>query len=203
MNPGKSIKIGGWIIVLLLCLTTSVFALGEQDKTVTYKYTHHTSAGDLSTYVHYTIAAQEEDGYWLQRVATMQRDSEPLSITQTLLNDYTHEPLRYIMYRPPQMNQPANVLDLPLSKMGQDEILPTPETGTFATEEQVQVEAGTFTAKKGSDGKATLWLNLDIPVLGVVKAETEEWTMELVQIRDESEDLLPKKPPKGGIVYLD
>lgn len=193
----------GGLLVLFLLSTSSVFALGEREKTVTYKFTHHTTAGDLTTYIHYSIAAQEDEGYWLQRVTTMQRDSAPLSITQTLLNDYTHEPLRYIMHRPAKMNQPANVIDLPLSRMGQDEILPTPLTGAFSDEEQVQVEAGTFTAQKGSDGRSVLWVNLEIPVLGVIKAETEDWTMELVQIQDNAEDLLPKKPPKGGIVYLD
>jgi hypothetical protein len=176
--------------------------LGEREKTVTYKFTHRTAAGELITYAHYSIVAQEGGGYWLQRVATMQPESAPLSITQSLLDDYTHEPIRYIMHRPAKMDQPENIIDLPLSKMGQDEILPTPVTGAFTEEERLQLASGTFDTKKGWNGKATLWVNLDIPVLGVVKAEMEEWTMELFQISDAAEDLLPQKPPQGGIVYL-
>ncbi len=106
------------------------------------------------------------------------------------------------MHRPAKMDQPENIIDLPLSKMGQDEILPTPVTGAFTEEEHLQLASGTFDTKKGWNGKATLWVNLDIPVLGVVKAEMEEWAMELFQISDLSEDLLPQKPPQGGIVYL-
>ena len=45
-------------------------------------------------------------------------------------------------------------------------------------------------------------LNADVPVLGVVKAETKDWVMELFRITENTEDLLPQKPPKGGIVYL-
>lgn len=198
----KSVWSGGCLFVFIVLIASSVFALGEREKTVTYKFTHRTAAGELSTYAHYSIVVQEDEGYWLQRVTTMQPESAPLSITQTLLNDYTHEPLRYIMHRPAKMDQPENVIDLPLSKMGQDEILPTPVTGAFTEEERLQLESGTFDTQKGWNGKATLWINLDIPVLGVVKAETEEWTMELFQMSDHAEDLLPQKPPKGGIVYL-
>ena len=198
----KSVWSGGCLFLIILLVAPSVFALGEREKTVTYKFTHRTAAGELTTYAHYSIAAQEGEGYWLQRVATLQPESAPLSITQTLLDDYTHEALRYIMHRPAKMDQPENVIDLPLSKMGQDEILPTPETGAFTEEERLELAAGAFDAKKGWNGKATVWINLDIPVLGVVKAETEEWTMELFRMSDRAEDLLSQKPPKGGIVYL-
>jgi hypothetical protein len=189
-------------IALYIVYAATAYALGENGKTLTYKITHDTSAGKLITYSHYNIAAQEENGYWLQRTTTMYQDSDPLSITQTLIEDFTHEALRYIMHRPAKMNTPANVIDLPLAKMGKDEVLPTPLTGAFSEPERVQLEAGTFETKKGQVGDVTYWVSLEIPVMGVAKVATNEWTMELVQIVDNATDLLPQKPPKGGIVYL-
>jgi hypothetical protein len=190
------------VLLILMTWTSMVYALGEKDKTVIYKIISHTKAGDLITYTAYSIVAHEKSGYWLQRTTSMQPDSKPLSITQTLLDDLTHEPLRYIMHRPANMEHPDNVLDLPLEKMGKEEILPTPLTKAFAEAGRVQVAAGTFEAKQGQFGDFMLWVNLDVPVLGVVKAETPDWTMELVRIDPRAVDLLPKKPKKGGIVYL-
>ncbi len=193
------------LLILLICFgaVTPLSGLGEMDNTLLYKVTHRTSAGTLVTYTEYSIVAQEKDGYWLQRLVKMSPSAEPVSITQTLMGDFSHEPLRYIMHRPAKMNTPANVIDLPLEKMGKDEVLPTPLTGKFQEIEQIQIEAGTFETKKGREGDATFWLSLDIPVMGVAQVETPEWTMELVSIEDGTVDLLPKKPPKGGIVYLD
>ncbi len=191
-----------WCCVLVgISYATIGFALGEMGKTLTYKVTHDTAAGKLTTYTHYSIVASEKNGYWLQRAITISPDSKPLSITQTLLDDFTHEPLRYIMHRPAKMNRPENVIDLPLSKMGKDEILPTPLTGIFNEPVGLQLEAGAFDTMKGRDGDVVLWVSLDIPVLGVAKVETSKWTMELIRITDKAVDLLPKKPPKGGIAY--
>ncbi len=189
-------------IVLYFVFATTAYALGETGKTLTYKITHNTSAGTLTTYTYYSITAQEENGYWLQRTTTMYQDSKPLSITQTLIDDFTHEALRYIMHRPAKMNTPASVIDLPLGEIGKDEVLPTPATGAFSASERIQLETGTFETRKGQVGDVTYWVSLEIPVMGVAKVETQEWTMELVQIVDRVTDLLPQKPPKGGIVYL-
>ena len=180
-------------------MAVSAFALGETGTTVLYKMTHRTQAGALVTYVAYNIAATDDNGYWLQRVALMTPTSAPLSITQTRLDAETHQPQRYIMHRPANMDHPANVIDLPLAKMGKDEILPAQaESGDV----QVTTEAGTFSAKEVASEHATLSVSADVPVLGVVKAESDEWTMELVSMSDTAADLLPKKPDKGGIVYL-
>ena len=189
-------------IFLVLACSITAFALGETGKTLTYKVTHNTAAGKLTTYAHYSIVAHAEAGYWLQRTTSMRPDSKPLSITQTLLDDYTHEPLRYIMHRPAKMDRPPSVIDLPLSEMGKDEILPTPLIGAFTEDAHLQLEAGSFDTKKGWDGHATLWVSLDIPVLGVAQAETQDWTMELVRIKDGAVDLLSQKPSEGGVVYL-
>ena len=86
--------------------------------------------------------------------------------------------------------------------MGKDEILPTPLTKVFKEHARIKVPAGTYDTQKGQDGNVTLWLSLDIPVLGVVKAEAKDWTMELFRIDHNVVDLLPKKPPKGGIVHV-
>ena len=195
--------------LLSLCLAlmfisgvSTVSALGEKDKTEIYKITHHTKAGELVTYTGYSIVVQEKAGYWLQRVTSKQPDSQPLSITQTLLDNATHKPLRYIMHRPANMNRPALVSDLPLDQMGKDEILPTPITNAFTDAGQVQVAAGTFAAKQGQVGDFKLWVSPDAPVLGVVKAETPEWTMELFRIDPKVVDLLPQKPKKGGSVPM-
>jgi hypothetical protein len=188
-------------LMLISCASTG-YALGEKDKTVIYKVTHHSAAGELTTYTAYSIVAQEKAGYWLQRTTSKQPDSQPLSITQTLLDNFTHKPLRYIMHRPANMKRPANVIDLPLEQMGKDEILPTPITNAFADAGRIQVAAGTFAAKQGQIGNSTLWISFDVPVLGVIKVETPEWMMELVRIDPNVVDLLPQKPKKGGIVYL-
>lgn len=190
------------LVLIYMGYAASVGALGETGRTLTYKVIHDTSAGKLITYTHYSIVAQEEQGYWLQRTTTMYPDSEPLSITQTLMDDFTHEPLRYIMHRPAKMSRPANVIDFPLSKMGKDEVFPTPLTGDFTESERLQLETEAFDTKKGWDDDVALWLSLDIPVMGIAKVETPEWSMELVRIVDNVIDLLPQKPPKGGIVYL-
>lgn len=191
------------IAFILISWASSVDALGETDQTIIYKITHQTTAGELTSYTAYSIVAREESGYWLQRTTSMQADFKTLlSITQTLLNNSTHEPLRYIMHRPANMQRPENVLDLPLEKMGQDEILPTPITEAFASAGQVQVAAGTFEAKQGQVGDFMLWVSPDVPVLGVVKVQAPDWTMELFRIDKTAGDLLPKKPQKGGIVYL-
>jgi len=191
------------IAFILLSWVSSVYALGEKDQTIIYKVTHQTTAGELTSYTAYSIVAQEESGYWLQRTTSIQPDFKTLlSITQTLLNDSTHEPLRYIMHRPANMQRPENVIDLPLEKMGKDEILPTPISGTFADVGQVQVAAGTFEAKQGQVGDFMLWVSPDVPVLGVVKVEVSDWTMELFRIDETADDLLPKKPKKGGVVHL-
>jgi hypothetical protein len=191
------------IIFIIISWPSSVYALGETDQTIIYKVTHQTTAGELTSYIVYSIVAREKTRYWLQRTTSMQPDFKTLlSITQTLLNDSSYEPLRYIMHRPANMKRPENVIDLPLEKMGKDEILPTPVTDAFADAGQVQVAAGIFEAKQGQAGDFMLWVSPDVPVLGVVKVEALEWTMELFRINDTAVDLLPKKPEKGGIVYL-
>ncbi len=107
------------------------------------------------------------------------------------------------MHRPAKMNRPENVIDLPLAKMGQDEIFPTPLTGAFSESVRLQLQVGMFDTMKGRDGDVVLWVSRDVPVLGVAKVETSEWTMELIGITAKTVDLLSKKPPKGGIVYLE
>lgn len=189
--------------ILLLLMTVHVYALGETDRTVMYKITHYSTAGNLTSYTAYSIVAPEESGYWLQRTTHIQIDSKPLSITQTLLDDVTHEPLRYIMHRPANMNRPPSVIDLPLEKMGKDEILPTPITESFVDAGRIQVAAGEFEAQRGEVGNRRLWVGLEVPVVGVIKVEAPEWTMELFQIDYHVEDLLSKKPVKGGMVYLE
>ncbi len=193
------------ILILISSVTTS-YALGETQQAVTYLVTHKTAqtthVANLTVYVTYTIAARTESAYWLQRTTSIKADARPLSITQILLDDRTHQALRYIMYRPANMGCPENVIDLPLSKMGTDEILPIPVTKAFSEETHLDVAAGTYTAYKDEKECVMLWLNDDVPILGVVKAEAEDWTMELFRITDNSGDLLPQKPPKGGIVYL-
>jgi hypothetical protein len=172
------------IVFILISWTSSVYALGETDQTIIYK-------------------VQEKTGYWLQRTTSMQPDFKTLlSITQTFLNNSTHEPLRYIMHRPANMKRPENVIDLPLEKMGKDEILPTPISEAFADAGQVQVAAGVFEARQGQAGDFMLWVSPDVPVLGVVRVEAPDWSMELFRIDVTAGDLLPKKPQKGGIVYL-
>jgi hypothetical protein len=190
------------LVFLVMTCAATVYALGETGKTLTYKVLHDTAAGPLTTYVSYSIASQEENGYWLQRTTSMKPDSQPLSITQTLLDDYTHEPLRYIMHRPAQMNRPESVIDLPLSKMGKDEILPTPLIETLSEPITLRLEAGTFETQKGQKEGVILWLSLEIPVMGIARVETQESSMELIRITDTAGDLLSKKPPPGGVVYL-
>lgn len=191
------------LVALLFASVNVVYALGESGTTVMYKVTQHTTAGDLTTYTVYTIAAQQDGGYWLQRTVRIQPDGKPLSITQTLLDNATHEPLRYIMHRPAKMGQPENVIDLPLSKMGQHEILPTPVASHASGPVVIETPAGSFDTLQQEAGEAALWLNQSVPVLGVVRAKTQEWTMELFRIENQSVDLLPEKPEKGGIVYLE
>jgi hypothetical protein len=190
------------LLLILISWISMAYALEEKDKTVIYQVTIHSNAGDLISYTAYTIATQEKTGYWLQRTTATQPDSKPLSITQTLLDNTTHKPLRYIMHRPANMNRLENVIDFPLEQMGTDEVLPTPITADFADAGRIQVAAGTFEVQQAHIGGQTLWVNPDVPVLGVVKAETADWTMELVRIDPQAIDLLPKKPQKGGIVYL-
>lgn len=180
----------------------SAYALGETDVTVTYKVTTHSSAGDLVVYTNYTIAATEDGGYWLQRTTQTTLDSKPLSITQTLLDSETHAAKRYLMHRPANMDRPESVIDLPLAKMGKEEILPTPAAESASGTVQIETEAGAFTTQEIAADKATLWLSADAPVLGVVKAETTAWTMELISIENASEDLFPNKPAPGGVAYL-
>jgi len=190
------------VLVVGLC-PSLLYALGETDRTVIYQVTSRTSAGESVMYSVYSIVATETSGYWLQRTIALQPDGKPLSITQTLLDTFTHQPRRYIMHRPANQQRPENVIDLPLEKMGQEEILPTPLTSAFTDAGQMQVPGGTFAAQQGQDGDVTLWLSLDAPVLGVIKAERPEWTMELYRIDPQVTDLLPKKPKPGGIVYLE
>ena len=190
------------VVFIWMSWTVAAFALEERGITVIYKVTHITLAGQLTTYVRYSVAAYQKTGHWLQRTTSMKIDSRPLSITQTFLGDYDYEPLRYIMYRPAKMNRPPSVIDLPLDQMGQDEVLPLPIEEVLGEVVSVQTEAGTFETKQVRHKNALLWLTLDIPVLGVAKAETEEWGMEFIRIDDTAKDLLPKKPPPGGVVYL-
>jgi hypothetical protein len=191
------------IIVILICIGYSVtgYALGEIQQTVMYVTTYQGSQTP-PIYTSYSIVAHAESGYWLQRTTSLQPDSGPLSITQTLLDNDTHKPLRYIMHRPANMKQPERVADLPLAEMGKDEVLPTLLTKAFKEHARIEVPAGTYDTQKGQDKNITLWLSHDIPVLGVVRAEMKDWTMELFRIDHNVIDLLPKKPPKGGIVNM-
>ncbi len=196
------------IMTLLLSVAgfaMSAYALGETDMTVTYKVITRSSAGDLTTYVSYNIAAADNDGYWLQRTTYMTLDSKPLSITQTLLDNETHAAKRYIMHRPANMDRPESVIDLPLAKMGKDEILPqpTPESADKDSVIRVQVEAGEFAIQEVPADGVTLWVSADVPVLGVAKVEAADWTMELVSIVNASDDLFPKKPAPGGVAYME
>ena len=141
-----------FILILISSVTTS-YALGETQQAViylvTYKTAQTTNAANLSVYVTYTIVARSETAYWLQRTTSIKLDAGPLSITQTLLDDRTHQALRYIMHRPANMDRPENVIDLPLSKMGKEEIFPTPITKAFPEKTRLQVAAGTYAAIKG------------------------------------------------------
>jgi hypothetical protein len=101
------------------------------------------------------------------------------------------------------MDRPAVVVDMPLEEMGKDEVFPTPITEAFTDAGRLQVQAGEFTVWEGQQGDFTLWVSPDVPVLGVVKVETPEWTMELFRIDPSVTDLFPKKPPKGGRVFLE
>jgi hypothetical protein len=190
------------MMCLLFGVVSTAFALEEKDTTVIYKVTTHSKAGDLINYVAYSIVAQDKADYWLQRTTSNEPDSQPLSITQTLIDSKTHKPLQYIMYRPERMNRPANVADFPLTEMGKDEILPLPITSEFADAGHIQVPAGDYAVKQAQVGPATRWVSPDVPVLGVVKAEAPDWTMELFRIDSKAADLLPQKPQKGGVVYL-
>lgn len=196
--------------VIVICASLLLFiavqhagALGETDVTTIYKMVHQSAAGPLESYTAYSIVAREKTGYWLQRVTYLTLESAPLSITQTLLDETTHQPLRYLMHRPANMDKPARVVDLPLSDMGQDEVLPTPVMANFADAGQLETPAGTFAVKQGQMDKFSLWLSPDAPVMGVVKAETEEWTMELVRIDSHVEDFFPRRPAQGGTVVLE
>ncbi len=197
-----------WIIVGLLVLigvqTFEVAALMEEDQTAIYKVIHHSAAGDLESFTAYSLAGLTNAGYWLQRTVHMQRpETQPLSITQNLLDAASHQPLRYIKYRPAKMGRPANAIDLPLEEMGKDEIFPTPVSDAFKDAGNLDVPAGVFAAQVAEVGKFTIWINPDVPVLGVVKVEAPDWTMELFRIEPQAADLLPNKPPKGGMAYVD
>ena len=202
MKPILRVIVG--LSIILSVSGSDGWALNETRYTVIYKVTHHSAMGDLESYTAYSVVAEEEEGYWLQRTTHMQSpESRPLSITQTLLNSQTHEPLRYIMHRPANMGRPPVVVDRPLAEMGKDEILPIPITDAFSGAGNLSVAAGTFAVKTGRvDDKFIVWVNSEVPVLGVVKAETPDWTMELFRIDPHAEDLLVPKPPKGGRVYL-
>lgn len=197
-----------WSVMLgcILLLGGGIFeadALMEEGQTVIYRVTHHSVAGDLGSFVACSVAGITEDGYWLQRTTHMQDpDSQPLSITQTLLDSVTHEPLRYIMYRPAKMGRPANVVDLPLERMGKDEVLPTLITDEFSDGGTLEVAAGTFAVVTKQTEKFTIHANPDIPVLGVALIEAPDWTMELFKIDAQAKDFFPEKPPKGGMVYV-
>jgi hypothetical protein len=189
--------------ILLLACPAIAFSLGEEQITVSYKVIHTTGAGELTSYAHYGIVGYEDDAYWLQRVISMTLDSKPLSITQTLLDSKTHHALRYIMHRPAKMDRPPSVIDLPLDRMGKDEILPFPLEALSGVRENIQTEIGEFDALRISEDDTVLWLSADIPVLGVAKTANAEFTMELIHVRDTTDDLLAKKPPRGGVVYLE
>ena len=191
------------VSIMLLAYPAIAFSLGEEQFTVSYKVVHTTSAGELTSYAHYSIVASEQDGYWLQRVISMTPDSKPLSMTQTLLDNETHEALRYLMHRPAKMDRPPSVIDLPLERMGKDEILPVSPEGLSGATEQIRTEAGDFETLKISEDHAMLWLSAEVPVLGVARAQTDEFTMELIHVSDSAHDLFSKKPPKGGVVYLE
>lgn len=180
----------------------SAYALGETDTTVTYKVTTHSSAGDLVNYTSYNIAAIEGGSYWLQRVTYMAPGANPLSITQTLLDRKTHAAKRYLMHRPANMDRPESVIDLPLAKMGKEEILPNPNAESASGTIQITTEAGSFVTQEIAADHITVWVSADAPVLGVVKVETSDWTMELISVENTSEDLFPNKPAPGGVVYM-
>ncbi len=188
---------------ILLACPAIAFSLGEEQIAVSYKVVHATSAGELISYAHYSVVAHERSGYWLQRVISMTPKSKPLSITQTLLDKETHKVLRYIMHRPAKMGRPPSVIDLPLERMGKDEILPMLSEGLSGVPKSIRTEAGDFETLKISKENAVLCLSSDVPVLGVARAETGEFRMELIQISDAAHDLLSKKPLKGGVVYLE
>ena len=188
----------GWLLVLGL-QGVRAEALMEEGQTVVYKVTHHSAAGDLESFIAYSLAGLTEAGYWLQRTTHMQSpESQPLSITQNLLDAGTHQPLRYIKYRPANMGRPAIAVDLPLEEMGKDEVFPAPLTDAFTDAGTLAVPSGSFAVRVVNTGKFTIWANPDVPVLGVVKVETPDWTMELFRIEPHAADLLPNKPPKGG-----
>ncbi|PID56891.1 hypothetical protein CSB45_09530 [candidate division KSB3 bacterium] len=188
--------------MMVLVCPAAGFSLGEEQVTVTYKVIHTTRAGELISYAHYSVAAHEAEGYWLQRVISLTADSKPLSIVQILLDRDTHQARRYIMHRPAKMDQPPSVIDLPLDRMGKDEILPMPLKAISGVREIIPTEFAEFDALKCSAKNSTIWLSAAVPVLGVVKVEHAEFTMTLSQIRDSARDLLSQKPPKGGISYM-
>lgn len=151
---------------------------------ITYRVKEEPVDKKTTLYVKYSIAAKTSEGYWLQIVTSADKDSEPLNITQILINAKTGASIRS------KIVGSKGVLDTP-----ENELKPISEKQIKdGKQESVRVPAGTFTAISGEFQGMKVWLNKDIPATGIVKAILPRGILELVDKGDSGAvDLIRKK----------
>jgi len=121
-------------------------------------------------FITYAIVGETTEGKWLQVTTHQTPDGPPLSTTQILISKKDGRALRS------QILGSRGVVPTP-----ENELRPLREDRVSGTREEVAVPTGRYQAVRGKVGSTEVWVNDQVPAMGVVKAALSNGILELLK----------------------
>lgn len=155
------------------------------DGKVSYKVTKETER-PKPIYLTYSILKATGKDYLVQIVTRDGKDTEPLSISQILVDRKTGKGLKSVVKSPK---------DLPVAYTPGKEILHISEKAVKDGKKvTITVEGGTFGCLQGTFNGNEVCISDEVPTLGIVKATVEDGTLELIESSQTgARDLIKKR----------
>lgn len=155
------------------------------DGEVSYKVTKETIKAK-PLYITYSILKATEKDYLLQIVTREEKDKDPLSVSQILIDRRTEKGVKAVIKSPKEVPVPY-----PPGK----ELIHIPEKAVKDGKRvNITVEGGTFSCLQGTFKGHEVCVSDEVPTLGIVKATLEDGIAELVESSPTgAKDLIKKK----------
>src|SRR5262249_12114963 len=128
------------------------------------------TAAPAPLFVTYGIVRGDAKTYTLQIVTSSAIDGPPLSVTQVVVDRVSGKAVRSVI------QTPKGVAPTP-----EDSLRPFRKADVTGTPESVTVPGGQFAAVRAPYRGGTVWVDDEVPVLGLVKATFPSGTLELVK----------------------
>jgi hypothetical protein len=137
-------------------------------------------------YLTCSILKATDKDYLVQVVTRERKDTEPLSVSQVLVDRKTGKGVKAIIKSPK---------DLPVSFTPGKELIHIPEKAVKEGKKvKLTVEAGTYSCVQGTFNGQEVCVSDEVPSLGIVKANLEDGTAELIESSPTgAKDLIKKK----------